>query len=106
MSNVYQKAIAIDFDGTLCTNKWPQIGKPKWRIIKRALRKRKHGYALILWTCREGVMLEQALAKCGEWGLCFDAVNESLPTWVSRFGNDCRKIGADEYWDDKARRII
>jgi hypothetical protein len=32
----------------------------------------------------------------------FDAINENLPVNVAAFGNDCRKIFADEYWDDKA----
>ena len=34
-----------------------------------------------------------------------DAVNESLPEWIEAWGNDCRKVGADEYWDDKAVRM-
>lgn len=32
----------------------------------------------------------------------FDAINDSLPEWKDHFGTYPRKIGADEYWDDKA----
>lgn len=38
-------------------------------------------------------------------GLHFDAVNDSLPSWKKFYGNDTRKVGATEYWDDKAYRV-
>ncbi len=50
-------------------------------------------------------MLQQALDACKGWGLEFDAVNESLPEWRERYENDPRKIGASEYWDDRARSM-
>ena len=31
----------------------------------------------------------------------FDAVNENLPERIALYNNDCRKIGADYYIDDK-----
>lgn len=31
-----RKAIAIEFDGCLCTNAYPEIGEPNWPVIKRA----------------------------------------------------------------------
>ena len=34
MSN-RRKTIAVDFDGTLFTNNWPNIGEPKWDVINR-----------------------------------------------------------------------
>ena len=34
-----------------------------------------------------------------------DAVNDSLASWKRYFGNDTRKIGATEYWDDKAVNV-
>ena len=101
-----RRAIAIDFDGCLCKpGAWPGIGAPNWRVIEAALKERADGAALILWTCREGDMLQQALDACKGWGLEFDAVNESLPEWRERYGNDPRKIGASEYWDDRARSM-
>lgn len=97
-----QKAIAIDFDGCLCENKYPAIGEPLFTVIAAAKKEQEEGAGLILWTCREGGALEEAVAACKKWGLCFDAVNENLPSWKEFFGNDPRKVGANEYWDDRA----
>lgn len=47
-----QKAIAIDFDGCLCTNEYPNIGKPILHIIDEAKKQQAKGAGLILWTCR------------------------------------------------------
>ena len=37
-----------------------------------------------------------------EHGLVFDMINENLPELVELYGNDCRKVNADIYIDDKA----
>lgn len=100
-----RKAIAIDFDGCLCTNAYPEIGEPNWPVIRRAQAEQRAGAGLILWTCREDQLLLDAIAACEGWGLTFDAVNESLPDWIEEFGTRPRKVGASEYWDDKAARI-
>ena len=100
-----RKAIAIDFDGCLCTDAFPAIGEPNWPVIYRAKAEQRAGAGLILWTCREGQILQDAIAACEGWGLTFDSINESLPDWIEVFGTRPRKIGASEYWDDKAVQI-
>lgn len=100
-----RKAIAIDFDGCLSTDAFPAIGEPNWPAINRAKAEQRDGAGLILWTCREDQLLLDAIAACEGWGLTFDAVNESLPDWIEAFGNRPRKVGASEYWDDKAVQI-
>lgn len=95
------KVIAVDFDGTLCENKYPEIGEPMWPVIFAAKAAQERGTKLILWTCRTGKELEEAVEAAEDWGLTFDAVNENLPERIEMFGNDPRKIGADEYWDDR-----
>lgn len=95
-------AIAIDFDGTLCENKYPEIGEPIAEVIELAKKRQSKGAGLILWTCREGELLQEAIDWCKTHELEFDAINESLPEWKEMFGNDPRKIGASEYWDDRA----
>lgn len=97
-----RKAIAIDFDGCLCTDAFPAIGEPNWAVINRAKAEQQAGAGLILWTCREDQLLLDAIATCEGWGLNFDSVNESLPDWIEAFRNQPRKVGATEYWDDKA----
>lgn len=99
------RIIAIDFDGTLCRNAWPDIGTANIDVIRRAMAEQAAGARLILWTCREGAMLNAALDFCGGYGLHFDAVNNNLPEVCAMFGNDSRKIWADEYWDDKAASL-
>lgn len=96
------RAIAIEFDGCLCTNNWPEIGEPNWPVIKAAIREQVSGASLILWTCRHGYLLSEAIEACERWGLTFDAVNENLPERLAYYGSESRKISADEYWDDHA----
>lgn len=95
--NVY----AIDFDGTLCENAWPEIGSPKMNVIDHFRELKKQGHKLILNTCREGKLLDQAIAFCSFFRLEFDAHNENLPELIEQYGGDCRKISADYYIDDK-----
>ena len=94
--------IAVDFDGCLCCHRWPEIGKANTEAIMELRRRVAQGDRIILWTCREGELLDQAVAWCSDHGLVFDAVNENLPESIAAFGNDCRKVSADEYWDDRA----
>lgn len=53
--------IAVDFDGTLCHGNWPDIGEPNIRLINKLLKLQRKGYKIILWTCREGEPLHQAI---------------------------------------------
>lgn len=94
--------IAVDFDGTLCENQYPEIGEPNNALIEYLkMRQQKMGHKLILWTCRVGDRLEQAVDWCQDRGLIFDAVNQNLPEIVESFGGDCRKVFAHEYIDDR-----
>ena len=72
------KIIAIDFDGTLCTNAWPEIGEPHDEMINFMKKLHQKGHKIILWTCREGENLEKALEWCSERGIIFDAVNDNI----------------------------
>lgn len=98
----FSKVIAVDFDGTLCENRWPEIGSMNVELIDYLRRCRATGDKLILWTNREGEELYEALVWCRERGLEFDAVNDNLPENIRHFGNNSRKVYADVYIDDKA----
>lgn len=95
-------AVAVDFDGCLVSNAWPEIGDPNDDLFDMLIRFRQKGGELILWTCREGESLADAVLFCAKEGLGFDALNANLPSWKALFGNDTRKLGADYYIDDKA----
>lgn len=97
--------IAVDFDGCLSRGKWPGIGKPNKRLIRWLNRHQKNGDKIILWTCRTGDRLKEAVEACAKWGLLFDRVNESMPEDVEYFGEDeSRKVYAGLYIDDRAKR--
>ncbi len=94
--------IAVDFDGTLCEDKWPDIGKPNEDLLNNLVTLRREGHKVILWTCRVGERLEEAIRWCKNHALEFDAVNENLPEVLEWMKTDSRKIYADLYIDDKA----
>lgn len=94
--------IAVDFDGTLVEDKFPEIGEKRIAVWNDMLRAKANGAKIILWTSRDHQNLEEAVAFCKEQGFEFDAINENLPECQNLFNNDTRKVFADEYWDDKA----
>ena len=94
--------IAVDFDGTLVEDKFPEIGEPikkNWELLRKAQR---GGAKIILWTSRDHERLDDAVKFCNERELYFDAINENLAECRAMFNNDTRKVYANEYWDDKA----
>ena len=96
------EVFAVDFDGTLCENAWPGIGEPCHDMINWIKQLLQMGHQVILWTCRDGMQLVSAIVWCAKHGLFFDAVNDNLEEHVRHFGNNCRKIFADYYIDDKS----
>ena len=97
------KVIAVDFDGCICTFNYPDIGEPNWSVIKALQKEKSEGTKLILWSCRCGDSLQEALNACENWGLQFDAVNENITDRIIKYGySESRKVSADEYWDDLA----
>lgn len=100
------RIIAVDFDGTLCSDLYPQIGKANVALFQYLKMLQRMGDRLILWTCRCGVPLKEAIEFCEERGLIFDAVNENLPEIIERFGSDSRKIFADIYIDDRSVKCL
>ena len=94
--------IAVDFDGTLCTNKWPDIGDPNEALIGQLIEAQKSGSKLILWSCRNKKDLAAAVKWAKGQGLTFDAVNQNLPERIKKYKNDSRKVSADLYIDDRA----
>lgn len=101
-----RKAIAVDFDGTLCENKWPGIGEANRELIDQLIEEQKNGAAIILYTCRQHKLLKDAVKWCKGQGLIFDRINENLPERIRAYKGDCRKISADVYIDDRAAKFI
>ena len=93
------KMIAVDFDQTLAYGTYPECGKPNVRLIDWLNECKKNGCKLILFTCREGKPLEDAVEWCKEHGLEFDAVNDNLEEVKQRLGANPRKVLFDHYID-------
>lgn len=99
----YMRIIAVDFDGTLVENRWPDIGPARADILQAALKAQSEGAKIILWTCRDGKLLDDAVEWCRSVGLALDAINDNIPEVVSHYGKrNPRKVTATEYWDDRA----
>lgn len=94
--------IAVDFDGTLVEDKFPEIGKPIERVWEAVFKAQKIGAKIILWTSRDNERLKDAVEFCTGRGLHFDAINDNLDECKVMFNNNTRKVFANEYWDDKA----
>ena len=92
--------IAVDFDGTIVEDEYPNIGKPKLFAVETLQKLRDNGHRLILWTYRSGRHLKEAVAFCEEQGIKFYAVNKSFPEeeFDPKYS---RKIQADLFIDDR-----
>lgn len=47
-----QPTVAVDFDGTLCEWKFPEIGEAKEGAAQALQRMRDAGYSILIWSCR------------------------------------------------------
>lgn len=93
--------IAVDFDGTIVEHRYPEIGKeiPFATDTLKMLMKDKH--KLILWSVREGKLLDDAVNWCRERGVEFFAVNKDFPEEDDDKCHFSRKIKADVFIDDR-----
>ena len=95
--------IAVDFDGTIVEHRYPHIGAeiPFATDTLKMLIKDQH--RLILWSVREGALLQEAVDWCKERGVEFWAVNRDYPEENGTHNNNhfSRKIKADLFIDDR-----
>ena len=71
--------IAIDFDGTIVEDAYPNIGKPMIFAFETMKKLQSEGHRLILWTYRTDKKLQEAVDFCKQQGLEFYAINKSYP---------------------------
>ncbi len=67
-----QRTIAVDFDGTIVDDNYPNIGKPKTFAFDTLKRLQNDGHRLILWTYRSGKSFVERDVDC------FDQVADEL----------------------------
>ncbi len=98
--------MAVDFDGTLVKDRFPEIGAEREKFCSFIRILQKMGVKSILWTSRTGSALREAIEWCEDHDLHFDAINENLPEVIELTGGiDTRKVYADVYFDDRNRGI-
>ena len=95
----YKPIVAVDFDGTLSLDsEYPNIGRFNTHLYEALMKLKGIGWSIVLWTCREGKELKEAVEWCKMNGLEFDAINENPPEVPFK----SRKVVADMYIDDNA----
>lgn len=94
--------IAVDFDGTIVKHRYPDIG-PEIPFAIETLRKlQDEGHKLIMWSVREGDLLDAAVEWCRERGLEFYAVNRDYPEEEEDKNNHfSRKLKVGLFIDDR-----
>lgn len=100
--------IAVDFDGTLVEHMYPKIGKTKKKTLEFILKAQEKGAKIILYTCRGGKYLDEAIKWCEDNGIKLTAVNDDIPSVKeSEFGitKSKGKIYANIYLDDRAVNV-
>lgn len=93
--------IAVDFDGTIVEHEYPRIGKEIPFAIDTLKKLQDDQHRLILWSVREGSLLEEAIEFCRERGLEFYAANKDFPEEHGRGKGYSRKLKADLFIDDR-----
>ena len=93
--------IAVEFDGTIVEHRYPKIGEeiPFATETLKILAQERH--KLILWTVREGELLEEAIEWCRQRGVFFYSVNKDYPEEEKSHNGFSRKLKADLFIDDR-----
>jgi len=93
------KLIAIDFDGTIVHDAFPDIGQEMPFAFDTLRLLQGEGHRLILWTVRSGSRLTEAVEFCRKNGVEFYAINENFDG--EDLGNSSRKLNVDIFVDDR-----
>jgi len=94
--------IAVDFDGTIVRHRYPDIGEEIPFAVQTLKMLQQDRHRLILWTVREGKLLDDAVEWCRQRGLEFYAINRDFPEEdISRNENFTRKLKVDMWIDDR-----
>ena len=95
--------IAVDFDGTIVEHRYPEIGRERPFAIETLKMLIADHHRLILWSVREGQLLEDAVKWCKDRGVEFYAVNKDYPEEDGTENNNhfSRKLKVDLFIDDR-----
>ena len=94
--------IAVDFDGTIVRHRYPKIGEELPFATETLRMLIREGHRLILWTVREGKLLDEAIEWCRDRGVEFYAINRDFPEEDATGSGFSRKLKADLFIDDRS----
>ena len=94
--------IAVDFDGTIVRHRYPKIGEELPFATETLRMLIREGHRLILWTVREGKLLDEAVEWCRDRGVEFYAINRDFPEEDATGSGFSRKLKADLFIDDRS----
>lgn len=94
--------IAVDFDGTIVRHRYPAIGEEILFATETLRKLIEEHHKLILWSVREGKLLDEAVEWCRERGVEFYAVNRDYPEEdITLNQHFSRKLKVDLFIDDR-----
>lgn len=93
--------IAVDFDGTIVEHRYPEIGPEIPFAIDTLKLLIKEHHQLILWSCREGKLLDEAVEWCRARGVEFYANNKDYPEETPNDRGFSRKLKVEMFIDDR-----
>lgn len=93
--------IGVDFDGTIVTHAYPAIGKERPFALQTLKMLQREGHRIVLWSVREGQLLDEAVEWCRQRGLEFYAVNKDYPEETAEHAQYSRKLKVEIFIDDR-----
>jgi len=102
MGNRERKIIAVDFDGTIVKQEDFSYDRVDFQLLpnaKEVLDWLYENFYVVLWTCRDGIVLNNAIQFLSSQSIQFHAINQNMPT--IRFETSS-KIFADFYFDNRS----
>lgn len=97
-----KRTIAVDFDGTIVEHKFPEIGTIKGNVVDRIREWYEQGHTICIWTCRTEKYAEEAQQFLYDNNIPYHFFNENPNC---SFDDNCRKILANIYLDDRALNV-
>lgn len=93
--------IAVDFDGTISRGTFPAIDGEQPYAGESLRKLHEQGHYIIIWTCRCGERLLEAINWMVAHNIPFDRINDHNPENVAKYGEGGKKVYAHCYIDDK-----
>jgi hypothetical protein len=92
----------IDFDGTVVSSAWPDIGDPLPYAIECINAIQDAGGLVVISSCRCGQQEKDMIDWLHNHNVYPNAINDNLPSMIDMYDSNPKKISADVYIDDKS----